>query len=116
VAGLWAAVEAAAAAAANDTASPFSRIAGFVFTLVPTWGEHRNAVYDELAVVADRVYGGFQGAMDKNKRDCSPGFGCISFAKHIAAKRSNCPSVQMIRDLKVGGVLRSFTPCSHSTG
>lgn len=98
VAGLWAAVE--AAAAAKDASSPYSRIAGFIFTLVPTWGHGRMERFDEMVRVAEGVYGSFEAASANNTKDCSPGFGCISFAKLVAAKRSNSPSLEKIRACK----------------
>lgn len=85
---------------AGNASSPFSRVAGFVFTLVPTRQEEREGPYEELSRVAQRVYGGFEGALAKNPKDCSPGFGCVSFAKFIAAKRSSYPSLHELQALK----------------
>ena len=98
VAALWAAAK--YAAHAGNSSSPYSRIAGFVLTLVPTWGEHRMSAFHELEHVVETVYGGFGEAMQKNPMDCSPGFGCVSFAKLIGAKQSDCPSPHVIAELK----------------
>ena len=54
----------------------------------------------EMSNVAQRVYGGFKNALKENSKDCSPGFGCISFAKYIAAKASNAPTLDRLRSLK----------------
>jgi hypothetical protein len=102
----WAAVEAAENAqrnASSSSSSPSpssSRIAGYVLTLVPTWGEERRKSYEAMSRAAERVYGGLEGALAKNPKDCAVGFGCISFAKHVASKGSNAPSLDKLRALK----------------
>ena len=89
-----------ATAHAHNASSPYSRIAGFVFTLVPTWHEERSNSFQEMTSAAHHVYGGFDNALKENAKDCSPGFGCISFAKYIAAKASNSPTLERLKTLK----------------
>jgi len=98
VAGLWAAVE--AAAAGGDVSSPYSRIAGFVFALVPQWGSVRMDAFDTFLEVAEQIYGGIEAAAAENPKDCSLGFGCVSFPKKVAAKGSSAPSLMKIRACK----------------
>ena len=59
---------------------------------------------------------GYENALRQNPKDCSPGFGCVSFAKFVAAKKSNCPSLMKLAELKgkLPPILAGSSFCSHT--
>ena len=79
------------------------RVRGLVLTLVPTMGTERAARYEEMRARIAETFGDAANATDilrADLEDCSVGYGCVPFAKYLAAKKSDLPSLDTLRELK----------------
>ena len=109
-AALWGALEQAErdlGLLAADTAvnpNPTPRIKGLVLTLVPSMGTEREQYWDETMRVLESAYGSVDNATTTLHTDCSIGYGCIPFAKFVAAKHSNLPTPERLRRIKDAGI------------
>ena len=90
--------------AADEAADASGRLRGLVLTLVPSMGAERAERYDEMRERIANTFGDAANATDPRTRadfeDCSVGYGCVPFAKYLAAKKSDLPSLETLRDLK----------------
>lgn len=92
-----------------DTQSPGShkldsrpRLIGLILTLIPTMGEERVAHFNALGGKIANTFGSLENArleMGADAVDCSMGYGCVPFAKYVAAKGSDLPSLELLRSL-----------------
>ena len=102
-AALWAGVrQAEASRDAGETAS-VGRIRGLVLTLVPSMGDERREKHEELREMIATTFGTNATAdfdVLGSVEDCSVGYGCVPFAKYLAAKASDLPSTDVLRALK----------------
>ena len=103
---------------ASGSGSEPGRIRGLVLTLVPTMGAERSERYEELREMIANTFGDEvanatssrtssrtnaprrDGILTTHLEDCSVGYGCVPFAKYLAAKKSDLPSLDTLRELK----------------
>jgi len=94
VAALWAAVS-------EDTAP---RVAGLIVRLIPTMREHRHDAWDGQMESLGRCFNTLANATRLVKEQCSPGYGCVGFAKWLAARTpltgSDLPPDELLMKLR----------------
>ena len=102
---------------ASGSGSEPGRIRGLVLTLVPTMGAERSERYEELREMIANTFGDElanatssrtssrtnaprrDGILTTHLEDCSVGYGCVPFAKYVAAKKSDLPSLATLNAL-----------------
>ena len=102
---------------ASGSGSEPGRIRGLVLTLVPTMGAERSERYEELREMIANTFGDElanatssrtssrtnaprrDGILTTHLEDCSVGYGCVPFAKYVAAKKSDLPSLATLAAL-----------------
>lgn len=80
------------------------RIKGLVLTLVPSMGTEREEYWNEMMRVLRASYGSVDNATTTLSKDCSIGYGCIPFAKFVAAKHSNLPTPTRLARIAQAGI------------
>ena len=93
--------------------NPTPRIKGLVLTLVPSMGTEREQYWDETMRVLESAYGSVDNATTTLHTDCSIGYGCIPFAKFVAAKHSNLPTPNVCEGSKKQGSNRLFSAATR---
>lgn len=94
----------APSASGQNTESPKPRIKGLVLTLVPSMGSEREEYWNEMMRVLRATYGSVDNATTSLSKDCSIGYGCIPFAKFVAAKHSNLPTPTRLARIAQAGI------------
>ena len=89
---------------ADDPANAKPRIKGLVLTLVPSMGTEREEYWNEMMRVLRASYGSVDNATTTLSKDCSIGYGCIPFAKFVAAKHSNLPTPTRLARIAQAGI------------
>jgi pimeloyl-ACP methyl ester carboxylesterase len=102
---------------ASGSGSEPGRIRGLVLTLVPSMGAERSERYEELREMIANTFGDElanatssrtssrtnaprrDGILTTHLEDCSVGYGCVPFAKYVAAKKSDLPSLATLAAL-----------------
>ena len=99
---------------ASGSGSEPGRIRGLVLTLVPSMGAERSERYEELREMIANTFGDElanatslvntnsprrDGILTTHLEDCSVGYGCVPFAKYVAAKKSDLPSLATLNAL-----------------
>lgn len=120
-AALWAGVRQAEASRDAGATKSVGRIKGLVLTLVPSMGTERKEKHLELREMIATTFGTNATALNgtaferpsnkadstadfdflRDLEDCSVGYGCVPFAKYLAAKASDLPSTDALRALRV---------------
>ena len=80
------------------------RIKGLALTLVPSMGTEREEYWNEMMRVLRATYGSVDNATTSLSKDCSIGYGCIPFAKFVAAKHSNLPTPTRLARIAQAGI------------
>ena len=117
-AALWAGVRQAEASRDAGATKSVGRIKGLVLTLVPSMGTERKEKHLELREMIATTFGVNATALNgtaferpsntaaadfdflRDLEDCSVGYGCVPFAKYLAAKASDLPSTEILRALQ----------------
>ena len=119
-AALWAGVRQAEASRDAGATKSVGRIKGLVLTLVPSMGTERREKHEELREMIATTFGTNATALNgtaferpsnkadstadfdflRDLEDCSVGYGCVPFAKYLAAKASDLPSTDALRALQ----------------
>jgi pimeloyl-ACP methyl ester carboxylesterase len=119
-AALWAGVRQAEASRDAGATKSVGRIKGLVLTLVPSMGPERREKHLELREMIATTFGTNATALNgtaferpsnkadstadfdflRDLEDCSVGYGCVPFAKYLAAKASDLPSTDALRALR----------------
>ena len=117
-AALWAGVRQAEASRDAGATKSVGRIKGLVLTLVPSMGTERKEKHEELREMIATTFGTNATALNgtaferpsntatadfdflRDLEDCSVGYGCVPFAKYLAAKASDLPSTDALRALR----------------
>jgi pimeloyl-ACP methyl ester carboxylesterase len=119
-AALWAGVRQAEASRDAGATKSVGRIKGLVLTLVPSMGPERKEKHLELREMIATTFGTNATALNgtaferpsnkadstadfdflRDLEDCSVGYGCVPFAKYLAAKASDLPSTDALRALR----------------
>ena len=119
-AALWAGVRQAEASRDAGATKSVGRIKGLVLTLVPSMGTERREKHLELREMIATTFGTNATALNgtaferpsnkadstadfdflRDLEDCSVGYGCVPFAKYLAAKASDLPSTDALRALR----------------
>lgn len=104
----------AGSGSASGSGSEPGRIRGLVLTLVPSMGAERSERYEELREMIANTFGDElanatssvntnsprrDGILTTHLEDCSVGYGCVPFAKYVAAKKSDLPSLATLAAL-----------------
>jgi len=104
----------AGSGSASGSGSEPGRIRGLVLTLVPSMGAERSERYEELREMIANTFGDElanatslvntnsprrDGILTTHLEDCSVGYGCVPFAKYVAAKKSDLPSLATLNAL-----------------
>lgn len=117
-AALWAGVRQAEASRDAGATKSVGRIKGLVLTLVPSMGTERKEKHEELREMIATTFGTNATALNgtaferpsntatadfdflRDLEDCSVGYGCVPFAKYLAAKASDLPSTDALQALR----------------
>ena len=119
-AALWAGVRQAEASRDAGATKSVGRIKGLVLTLVPSMGTERKEKHLELREMIATTFGTNATALNgtaferpsneadstadfdflRDLEDCSVGYGCVPFAKYLAAKASDLPSTDALQALR----------------
>ena len=117
-AALWAGVRQAEASRDAGATKSVGRIKGLVLTLVPSMGTERKEKHSELREMIATTFGTNATALNgtaferpsntatadfdflRDLEDCSVGYGCVPFAKYLAAKASDLPSTDALQALR----------------
>ena len=117
-AALWAGVRQAEASRDAGETKSVGRIKGLVLTLVPSMGTERKEKHEELREMIATTFGTNATALNgtaferpsntatadfdflRDLEDCSVGYGCVPFAKYLAAKASDLPSTDALQALR----------------
>ena len=71
---------------------------------MPSMGTEREEYWNEMMRVLRASYGSVDNATTTLSKDCSIGYGCIPFAKFVAAKHSNLPTPTRLARIAQAGI------------